>query len=55
MPFDVDRLLRLWTDPLPEDDGAAAAAFRELYSDALSPMNRPGSTGGRNTSLLHRQ
>jgi predicted ester cyclase len=36
MPFDVQRLLRLWTDPLPEDDGAAAAAFRELYSDPVT-------------------
>ena len=36
MPFDVERLLRLWTDPLPADDGAAAAAFRELYSDPVT-------------------
>ncbi len=36
MPFDVQRLLRLWTDPLPADDGAAAAAFRELYSDPVT-------------------
>ena len=36
MPFDVQRLLRLWTDPLPGDDGAAAAAFRELYSDPVT-------------------
>ena len=36
MPFDAERLLRLWTDPLPEDDGAAAAAFRELYSDPVT-------------------
>ena len=27
---------RLWTDPLPEDDAAAAAAFRELYSDPVT-------------------
>jgi predicted ester cyclase len=36
MPFDVQRLLRMWTDPLPEDDSAAAAAFRELYSDPVT-------------------
>ena len=36
MPFDVQRLLRLWNDPLPADDGAAAAAFRELYSDPVT-------------------
>jgi hypothetical protein len=41
MPFDVDRLLRLWTDPLPEDDGAAAAAFRELYSDPVTVNGIP--------------
>ena len=34
MPFDVQRLLRLWTDPLPVDDGAAAAAFREISAAA---------------------
>src|SRR4051794_40538842 len=36
MAFDVDRLLRLWTDPLPDDDADAAAAFRELYTDPVS-------------------
>jgi len=35
MAFDVDRLLRLWTDPLPDDDVAAADAFRELYTDPV--------------------
>ncbi len=35
MPFDVERLLRLWTDPLPEDDDAAAEAFRQLYADPV--------------------
>jgi ketosteroid isomerase-like protein len=34
MPFDVAGLLRLWTDPLP-DDGAAAAAFRAVYTDPV--------------------
>jgi hypothetical protein len=36
MPFDVERLLRLWTDPLPDDDGAAEAGFRELYADPVT-------------------
>jgi hypothetical protein len=36
MPFDVSRLLRLWTDPLPADDRAAAAAFRQVYSDPVT-------------------
>jgi hypothetical protein len=36
MPFDVQRLLRMWTDPLPDDDAAAAAVFRELYSDPVT-------------------
>jgi ketosteroid isomerase-like protein len=35
MAFDVDRLLRLWTDPLPDDDAAAAGAFRALYTDPV--------------------
>ena len=35
MAFDVDRLLRLWTEPLPEDDDAAADAFRALYTDPV--------------------
>src|SRR3954449_8479148 len=35
MAFDVDRLLRLWTDPLPDDDADAAAAFRALYTDPV--------------------
>ena len=41
MPFDVERMLRLWTDPLPEDDGAAAAAFRELYADPVTVNGAP--------------
>jgi SnoaL-like polyketide cyclase len=36
MAFDVDRLLQLWTEPLPDDDEKAAAAFRELYADPVS-------------------
>ena len=41
MPFDVRRLLRLWTDPLPVDDGAAAAAFREIYRDPVTVNGAP--------------
>ena len=41
MPFDVERLLRLWTDPLPEDDDVAAAAFRELYTDPVTVNGAP--------------
>ena len=36
MPFDVERLLRLWTDPIPEDDGVAAEAFRRMYADPVT-------------------
>jgi ketosteroid isomerase-like protein len=35
MAFDVERLLRLWTD-LPDDDATAAAAFAEVYTDPVS-------------------
>ena len=41
MPFDVERMLRLWTDPLPEDDGAAADAFRKLYDDPVTVNGTP--------------
>jgi hypothetical protein len=32
----IDRLLRLWAAPPPEDDHAAISAFRELYTDPVS-------------------
>jgi ketosteroid isomerase-like protein len=35
MAFDVAGLLRLWTDPLPDDDAAAADAFRAVYTDPV--------------------
>ncbi len=41
MPFDVERLLRLWTDALPEDDTAAAEAFRRLYADPVTVNGAP--------------
>ena len=41
MPVDVERLLRLWTDPLPRDDDAAAAAFLELYADRVTVNGTP--------------
>jgi hypothetical protein len=39
MAFDVDRLLRLRLEPLPDD--AAEAAFRELYNDPVSINGEP--------------
>lgn len=41
MAFDVERLLRLWSDPLPGDDAAAADAFRELYADPVTVNGVP--------------
>jgi hypothetical protein len=34
--YDIEQLLRLWTDPLPEDASAAADAFRAVYTDPVS-------------------
>jgi hypothetical protein len=45
MRFDVRRLLRLWTDPLP-DDAAAAAAFREFYTDPVTVNGAPVAATG---------
>ena len=36
MLLDVEKLLRLWTDPLPQDDEAAADAFRRVYADPVT-------------------
>lgn len=36
MRFDVDALLRLWSEPLPASDEEAAAAFRERYTDPVT-------------------
>jgi hypothetical protein len=41
MAFDVERLLCLWTDPLPPDDAAAARAFAELYADPMTVNGTP--------------
>jgi ketosteroid isomerase-like protein len=41
MAFDVEQLLRLWTDALPADDAAAAVSFRELYTDPVSVNGVP--------------
>ena len=41
MPLDVERLLQLWSDPLPVDDDAAAAAFREMYADPVTVNGTP--------------
>jgi ketosteroid isomerase-like protein len=43
MTFDVDRLLRLWSDPIP-DDAAAQAAFAELYTDPVTVNGMPLTT-----------
>jgi ketosteroid isomerase-like protein len=40
MAFDVERLLRLWTE-LPTDDADAEAAFRQLYADPVSVNGAP--------------
>jgi uncharacterized protein YndB with AHSA1/START domain len=45
VPFDVERLLRLWTDPLPEDDATAAEAFRQLYTDPVTANGAPLTAG----------
>jgi predicted ester cyclase len=45
MPFDVERLLRLWTD-VPRDDEAATAAFRELYADPVVINGAPVDVAG---------
>jgi predicted ester cyclase len=45
MSFDVDRLLRLWSEPLGEDD-AAEAGFREIYADPVSVNGAPVSAAG---------
>jgi ketosteroid isomerase-like protein len=39
--FDVERLLRLWTEPLPADDDAAAEVFRALYTDPVTINGTP--------------
>ena len=40
MGFDVERLLRLWTD-VPADDAAAEAAFRAVYTDPVTINGTP--------------
>ncbi|QWZ08720.1 ester cyclase [Nocardioides panacis] len=35
MSFDVDAMMRLWSEPLPDSDEEAAAAFRALYTDPV--------------------
>ena len=54
MRFDVDALLRLWSEPLPASDEEAAAAFRERYTDPVTvngaeltaaDPRRPGACG----------
>jgi ketosteroid isomerase-like protein len=45
VPFDVDRLLALWTTPFP-DDRAAEAAFREVYADPVVVNGVPVPAAG---------
>lgn len=35
MGFDVDAMMRLWSEPLPDSDSEAEAAFRQLYTDPV--------------------
>jgi predicted ester cyclase len=35
MSFDVNAMMRLWSEQLPDSDEEAAAAFRELYTDPV--------------------
>lgn len=35
MSFDVDAMMRLWSDQLPDSDEEAAAAFRELCTNPV--------------------
>src|SRR4051794_28413720 len=39
MAFDVERLLRLWTEPQPDD--GAVAAFRDVYADPVTVNGTP--------------
>lgn len=39
--LDVEKLLRLWTEPLPQDDEAAADAFRRMYADPVTVNGTP--------------
>ncbi len=32
----LDRVLQLWIDPVPADDDAAVAAFRQFYADPVT-------------------
>jgi ketosteroid isomerase-like protein len=35
MSFDVEAMIRLWSEPLADSDEEAAAAFRQLYTDPV--------------------
>jgi ketosteroid isomerase-like protein len=35
MGFDVDAMMRLWSEPLADSDEEAAAVFRQLYADPV--------------------
>ncbi len=40
MAYDIDALLRAWSEP-PDDDAAAAAVFRRLYTDPVTLNGTP--------------
>src|SRR4028118_1182951 len=44
--LDVEKLLRLWTEPLPQDDEAAADAFRRMYADPVTVHGTTLSAAG---------
>jgi hypothetical protein len=33
--FDIDAMMQLWSEPLPDSEEEAAARFRELYTDPV--------------------
>lgn len=39
--LDIEKLLRFWTEPLPDDDEGAADAFRQLYADPVTVNGTP--------------
>ena len=41
MLLDIEKLLRLWTDSLPQDDDEAADAFRRMYADPVIVNGTP--------------
>ncbi|ONH32484.1 ester cyclase [Pseudofrankia asymbiotica] len=42
----IDSLMRLWSSPLPTDDAAAEAAFRQMYTDPVTINGATVSAAG---------